>query len=147
MDLRQIKNLIEAFEESTVHKLKINNEEFSISLEKETKAISDNKTNVPPILPKEEVVQATSSEKATPEKNTNTLIKAPLVGTFYAAPSPDSTPYVQVGDKVKEGETLFIVEAMKVMNEVKAPMSGEIMKIHTTDGAMVEFNQVIMELS
>ena len=70
-----------------------------------------------------------------------TEVKSPLVGTFYSSPSPDAPPFVLVGQKVKEGDTLFIIEAMKTMNEVKSPGDGTVSRILAQPGDMVEYNQ------
>ena len=72
-----------------------------------------------------------------------TQVKSPLVGTFYSAPSPDEPPFVLVGQEVKEGDTLCIIEAMKVMNEIKAPCSGKVVRIMVQPGDMVEYNQLL----
>ena len=69
--------------------------------------------------------------------------KSPLVGTFYSSPSPDEPPFVLVGQEVKEGDTLCIIEAMKVMNEIKAPCSGKVVRIMVQPGDMVEYNQLL----
>ena len=73
-----------------------------------------------------------------------TEVKSPLVGTFYSSPSPDAPPFVLVGQKVKEGDTLFIVEAMKTMNEIKSPCDGTVVRILAQPGDMVEYNQTIV---
>lgn len=72
-----------------------------------------------------------------------TQVKSPLVGTFYSAPSPDEPPFVLVGQEVKEGDILCIIEAMKVMNEIKAPCSGKVVRIMVQPGDMVEYNQLL----
>ena len=72
-----------------------------------------------------------------------TQVKSPLVGTFYSAPSPDEPPFVLAGQEVKEGDTLCIIEAMKVMNEIKAPCSGKVVRIMVQPGDMVEYNQLL----
>ena len=72
-----------------------------------------------------------------------TEVKSPLVGTFYSSPSPDAPPFVLVGQKVKEGDTLFIIEAMKTMNEVKSPCDGTVSRILAQPGDMVEYNQTV----
>lgn len=146
MDLRQIKNLMKEFEDSKIHKLEINDKDFSIKLEKE-----DSKFISSPILetakqPLPAVEVAVPVENAV-EVNNNIEVKAPLVGTFYAAPSPDSEKFVQVGKQVQKGDVLFIIEAMKVMNEITSPVSGKIAKINTQDGHMVEFGEVVMEIA
>ena len=72
-----------------------------------------------------------------------TPVKSPLVGTFYSSPAPDAPPFVLVGQKVKEGDTLFIIEAMKTMNEIKAPCDGTVVRILAQPGDMVEYNQTV----
>jgi acetyl-CoA carboxylase biotin carboxyl carrier protein len=147
MDLRQIKNLMKEFEESTIHKLEIKDKEFSISLEKENQNVFSSspilQTAQQP-LPIQEVAVPVKEEKV---ENDNIKVKAPLVGTFYASPSPDSDPFVQVGKSVQKGEVLFIIEAMKVMNEITSPDSGTVVKINSQDGNMVEFGEVLLEIA
>lgn len=72
-----------------------------------------------------------------------TQVKSPLVGTFYSSPSPDEPPFVLVGQEVREGDTLCIIEAMKVMNEIKAPCSGKVVRIMAQPGDLVEYNQLL----
>lgn len=146
MDLRQIKNLMKEFEDSKIHKLEINDGEFSVKLEKET---VQTVTMQPQQLMQAAPIQQPSSIEAAPVKEVTshyTEVKAPLVGTFYQSPSPDSEPFVSVGSKVNKGDTLFIVEAMKVMNEITSTVSGTVRSINVKDASMVEFGQVIMEI-
>ena len=72
-----------------------------------------------------------------------TQVNSPLVGTFYSSPSPDEPPFVLAGQEVKEGDTLCIIEAMKVMNEIKAPCSGKVVRIMAQPGDLVEYNQLL----
>ena len=74
---------------------------------------------------------------------TGTEVKSPLVGTFYSSPSPDAPPFVLVGQKVKEGDTICIIEAMKTMNEIKSPCDGTVTRILAQPGDMVEYNQTV----
>ena len=76
---------------------------------------------------------------ATVEDADLTIVKSPIVGTYYEAPSPGSPPFVKVGDTVKEGQVLCIIEAMKLMNEIEAEVSGEIMKMFVSNGSPVEY--------
>lgn len=145
MDLRQLKSIISTFEESNVDKLEIIEKDFTVKLEK--------RCNVAPVPVSQSYIvpnhtPQTSGAKPEEVKQSNPYfeIKAPLVGTFYDAPSPDSKPFVSINQKVREGEVLFIIEAMKVMNEIKAPIAGVIKKVHVQNAAMVEFGQVIMEI-
>lgn len=94
---------------------------------------------------------AASAPAITPENNgaaaslpAGMEIKSPLVGTFYVAPAPDAPPFVLVGQKVQTGDTLFIIEAMKTMNEVKAPCDGTVVCVLAQAGDIVEYNQTVM---
>ena len=90
---------------------------------------------------------APAAETAAPapaeELPAGTQVKSPLVGTFYSSPAPEEPPFVLVGQTVKEGDTLCIVEAMKTMNEIKAPCGGKVVRIMAQPGDMVEYNQVL----
>lgn len=88
----------------------------------------------------------TTSAQAEPKPQGKT-IKAPLVGTFYAAPSPDQPPFVQVGDTVKKGDVVLIIESMKLMNEVTSDMDGVVQEILVKNGEAVEYDQPLMILS
>lgn len=146
MDLRQIKNLMKEFEDSTIHKLEINDKEFSIRLEKEDKKYVGTEAIVA-AAPVMQTQITNVPEVVLEEVNNNVLVKAPLVGTYYGAPSPDSEPFCRVGQTVNKGDVLFIVEAMKVMNEITAPVGGVIAKMNVSDTSMVEFGQVVVEIT
>lgn len=90
------------------------------------------------------VTENKTSETSTPSEVVGTEITSPMVGTFYMAPSPDSAPFVTVGTNVNAGDVVCIIEAMKMMNEIKAEVSGKITKICVEDGQPVEFGQVLM---
>lgn len=148
MDLRQIKNLMKEFEDSKIHKLEIKDNDFSILLEKEnsTKFVSS-----PTFAPVGSFADTTSvkeqgQNKVEEEVNNNLLVRSPLVGTFYQAPSPDSEVFAKVNQKVSKGDVLFIVEAMKVMNEITSPVNGTIVSINVKDATMVEFDEIVMEI-
>ena len=146
MDLRQIKNLMKEFEDSKIHKLEINDNDFSIKLEKEDKTYIGGQA-LQMQAPSAVVPASANAPVVTePEVNDNFLVKAPLVGTYYEASSPDSEPFCKVGQDVSKGDVLFIVEAMKVMNEITAPVSGTIMKRNVSDASMVEYGQVVVEI-
>ena len=87
--------------------------------------------------------EAAPAAAAAEELPAGTPVKSPLVGTFYSSPAPDAPPFVLVGQKVKEGDTLFIIEAMKTMNEVKSPCDGTVSRILAQPGGMVEYNQTV----
>ena len=94
----------------------------------------------PAAAPAAESADAAPAEEQLPA---GTQVKSPLVGTFYSSPSPDEPPFVLVGQQVKEGDTLCIIEAMKIMNEIKAPCDGKVIRIMAQPGDMVEYNQVL----
>lgn len=147
MDFRQIKNLMKEFEDSKIHKLEINDKDFSIKLEK----ANNNFISTPSQVPASSFtgIDSVKEQKELVENvevNKNVLVRSPLVGTFYQAPSPDSEYFAKVNQKVNKGDVLFIVEAMKVMNEITSPVSGTVVSINAKDATMVEFNQVVMEI-
>jgi acetyl-CoA carboxylase biotin carboxyl carrier protein len=147
MDLRQIKNIIKEFEESSIDMMEISEADFRIKLEKNR--VSQTYNTSPSLTPAPAVtlpVAASPAREETPEEPETVPVKAPLVGTYYQSPSPDASPFVRLNQRVNKGDVLFIVEAMKVMNEVTAPVSGVVVNIHATDATMVEYGQVVMEL-
>jgi len=142
MDLRELKRLLEAFDKSKTNILELETETFRIYLDKSQPASQPASSPAPA-----PAVENTSTEKivqkveAKPECVVEgELITSPMVGTFYQAPSPDSPPYVKVGDKVKKGQTLCIIEAMKIMNELEAEFDCEILEVLVEDGQPVEFD-------
>lgn len=148
MDLRQIKNLMKEFEDSKIHKLEINDKDFSIKLEKEDNKIFSAVPSISQVAqaPLASQVAESHREEDAEEVCKYTEIKAPLVGTFYKSPSPDSDAFVAIGSHVNKGDVLFIIEAMKVMNEITAAVSGIVKSINVNDGTMVEFGQAVMEI-
>lgn len=143
MTNKELKELIKIFESSSLSRMKLDKGEVTIELEKAQKVIKEL------VQPIENVVSETPKETlAPPAKVTNQYeaVKAPLVGTFYEAPAPDQPPFARVGQTVKKGDPLFIIEAMKVMNEITAPKDGKVMAIHVKNADMVMFDQIVMEI-
>ena len=95
------------------------------------------------VLPKAEAASASEEKTVQPEGN---LVKSPLVGTFYAAPAEDAAPFVKVGDQVVKGQTLAIVEAMKLMNEVECEFDGEVAEIYVENGQAVEYGMPLFRI-
>lgn len=96
-----------------------------------------------------QAVPAVSTEKSTPapsaaESVSGNAVKAPIVGTFYASPAPDKAPFVKEGQSVKKGDVLFIIESMKLMNEIQSEFDGTVKKILVTNGEAVEYDQPIL---
>lgn len=114
-----------------------------ISMEDGEQAITLRKDIIGVTAPVAQPVSAQPASSSEPVKRGKALI-SPMVGTFYSAPSPDSEPFVKVGQTIKEGDVVCIVEAMKLMNEIESEFSGKIIEICVTDGQPVEFGQVLM---
>ena len=136
MELQEILALMDRFEASSAVKLELELGELRLKLERGTAAAA-----AAPVS-----VAAPSSVPAPAQQEEGTLVKAPLVGTFYAASAPGEAPFVSLGDQVKEGQTLCILEAMKMMSEVPAPVSGEIVEILAEDGSLVGFDTPLFRI-
>jgi len=151
MDLRKIKKLIELLNESGVGEIEITEGEDSVRISRESsvkKMVTQDEENIVSsreIIPRESSNKKIQSENNKPpqELNDNFNVLSPMVGTFYGCPSPDEPPYVKVGDSVKEGDTLCIIEAMKMMNQIEADVSGVIKSVKVQNGDPVEFDQII----
>jgi len=141
MDIRHFRKIIKEFEKSSIHKLEISEKDFTVKMEKNGHTKTEFKTVEANIIETND-----QSEKNDIKNELITEVKSPLVGTFYDAPSPDSSPFVKLNQTVNEGDVLCIVEAMKVMNEIRSPISGVIKKIHVTNELMVEYGQVLIEI-
>ncbi|OQX73895.1 MAG: acetyl-CoA carboxylase, biotin carboxyl carrier protein [Campylobacteraceae bacterium 4484_4] len=148
MKQNEITELIKLFDESNISKLKINDNEFSITLEKAT-ATPPAVAPVPAAAPTPVAAPAPApaTEEATaPQKTEGETINSPMVGTFYRAPSPGAAPFVKVGDTVSKGETVAIVEAMKIMNEIEAEYDCKILEILVEDGQPVEYDMPLFRV-
>ena len=142
MDIRKIKTLIEMFEESNLNEIEVSQGDESVRISKgkdPVDYIEHNQINTS--ISSQEKVNINEDDT---RKFVCNQVKAPLVGTFYRKPSPDSDPFVKVGDIVKKGQVLCIIEAMKMMNEIKSEFDGEVSSIVIEDGQPVEFGQTII---
>jgi acetyl-CoA carboxylase biotin carboxyl carrier protein len=137
MKIENIEQIIKLFERSTVSKMEIESGDLKIKLEKE---VGDTGTfvRVPTSAPQKVGEQI--------ELASGTVVKAPLVGTFYTAANPQSAPFAQIGESVKAGTVLCLIEAMKVMNEIKAPVDGVVLEILGRNGEMVAYDQPLIRL-
>ena len=146
MDIRKIKKLIEMLQASDLREIEVKEGEESVRIARGGI-----------ISPTEEYVisnQATQAIKTTTEEihiddsnASGNHIKSPIVGTFYRKPAPDKPPFVEVGDHVEKGQVVCIVEAMKMMNEIKSDFSGTIKSINVEDGTPVEFDQNLITVN
>jgi acetyl-CoA carboxylase biotin carboxyl carrier protein len=146
MDIKSLKEILKIFDNSKANVLEFENEEFRIYLDKSAK-VSNISVSQPQEQSQNQPQQIIQKVEAKPEcKVEGELITSPMVGTFYQAPSPDSPPYVKVGDKVKKGQTLCIIEAMKIMNELEAEFDCEILEVLVEDGQPVEFDTPLFKV-
>ncbi len=143
MDMKQIKSLLQEFDTSTLSKLKITQDNFSIELEKNVGAVAAPVMAAAPAaiaaVPAAAPAAVEAVASAAPV-HTGDMIVSPMVGTYYSAPSPDSAPFVKVGDRVKKGQVIAILEAMKIMNELEAEFDCKIVSILVSDGQAVEYD-------
>ncbi len=150
MDLRKIRKLIELIQETGIAEIEIHEGEESVRISREnTKVSSVPAMMIPSPGPAQHVVTAaptvpvTKSEEAETVSNKHT-VKAPMVGTVYLAPSPGAKTFIQVGQTVKAGDTLCLIEAMKMFNQIEADKSGTVTAILVSTGVPVEFNQPLV---
>ena len=154
MDLEKVRELVEVLENSSLHKLQLKDGENEIILEKgiSTPSVIQYQgapvpsINVPSAPLEQPLTNSAQMSEETEKKEKYTEVVAPLVGIYYEASSPESAPYVTVGSRVKAGDTLCIIEAMKVLNEIKAPVAGEIKAIYAKNGDVLSYDQILIEI-
>ena len=147
MDVRKVKKLIELLEESEIAEIEISEGEESVRISRYSTTVSADTLVPGKAAPAASIPHpGTTGEPTTPPTETETHgheIKAPMVGTFYSGPTPGAKPFVEIGTEVMIGDTLCIIEAMKMMNQIEADTSGRIVSILVENGAPVEFDQVL----
>lgn len=149
MDLKDVYELLDKFDASVCCEMVLNLNGTQLSLKKYSSiAVPSGLNNASGLNNVVAGNTQTQAEQVTDNASAGDAIqiKAPLVGTFYQAPGPDEQPYVKVGQQVKKGDVVGIIEAMKLMNEVVAPQDGVILSIDATDGNMVQYGQVIFTM-
>jgi len=142
MDIRKVKKLIELLEESGVAEIEIHEGEESIRISRisQVSAPAPTTVTVPETATVTAVPESTPAAAEEPEI-TGHIIKSPMVGTFYSAPAPGAKPFASVGQRVEVGDTLCIIEAMKLMNQIESDKAGVIKAILVENGQPVEYNQ------
>ncbi|HNC52477.1 MAG TPA: acetyl-CoA carboxylase biotin carboxyl carrier protein [Accumulibacter sp.] len=138
MDLRKLKKLIDLVEESSITELEINDAEERVRIVKQGTAQPVSLPLVPTVAA---AVPAVVAAPVEPELPAGDAVKAPMVGTFYRASSPGAEPFVEVGSVVKVGDTLCIIEAMKLLNEIEAEFAGTVKAILIENGQPVEYGE------
>jgi acetyl-CoA carboxylase biotin carboxyl carrier protein len=147
MDIRKVKKLIELLDESGIAEIEITEGEESVRISRYAAGapVAAAPVAAAPVAPPVAAPVAAPAAAPVPEVSEEDGFEdtAPMVGTFYGASSPGAAPYIQVGDRVNEGDTLCIIEAMKMMNQIEADVSGIVKSIRIQNGEPVEFGQVL----
>ena len=154
MDLRKIKKLMELLEESGIAEIEVKEGEESIKLSRNISSMTN--MHVPQVIQQPIQTSQPPTSQQTSDMGTNAVdnlkvekrntVNSPMVGTFYASASPESKPFVTIGQSVKKGDTLCILEAMKMMNQVQAESDGKIVEILVDNAEPVEFDQPLFVL-
>jgi len=160
MEFKQIQELIKAINKSNISELTVEEGDFKITIKQaqvsETQFVAvQTPMAMPQMMPQAAPQQSIAAQQAapasapaaTPQPAANAdngnaiMVKSPMIGTFYRSPSPDKPPYVNVGDEIKAGQVLCIIEAMKLFNEIESEVSGRIVKVLADDASPVEYDQ------
>ena len=141
MDLRKIKKLIEMLQESDLNEIEVKEGEESVRINRKKSDAEIPQQIVAPQVQSKEIVENVDE----PEENLS-FIQSPMVGTFYRSPAPGKPPFVEIGQRVKKGDTICIIEAMKMMNQVKSEFDGKIVDIKVENGQPVEFNESLVSI-
>mgnify|MGYP001160900928 FL=1 len=150
MDIRKVKKLIEMLENSNLEEIEIQEGEESVRLVKGStnmlSAAHAQSINIPQATSPVTSVEENSAENTSQETTDGNFINSPMVGTFYASASPGAKPFVNLGDIVNEGDVVCIVEAMKMMNEIKSEFTGKVISIKVDNSEPVEYGQPLFEI-
>ena len=142
----EIKELMSFFDETNINKITIKNGDFAIELEKYEPCQEPAPAPACPPIPAPAPINVVVNEKTVTTSTATDTLNAPMVGTFYIAPSPGAASFVKVGQTVRKGDTIGIIEAMKIMNEIEAEFDCRITKAIVSDGQPVEFGMALFEV-
>lgn len=147
MDLRKLKTLIDLVSDSNVSELEITEAEGKVRIVKGGGAVMQAyAAPAPQSAPAQAALEVPAATVAAPPAIAEHVVKSPMVGTFYLSASPGAKPFVEVGDSIKAGETICIIEAMKILNEIEADKSGTVSRILCVNGQAVEYGQPLFEI-
>ena len=152
MNTKEIQDIINFIKKTDLDDVSIETENYKIRVKKNSSSTSEkviHKSEKPKIIEKKEtVVEDTTTESITTEEKAgnNIIIKSPMIGTFYRSPNPESDPFVSEGDTIKPGQTICIIEAMKLFNEIESEVTGKVVKVLANDSSPVEFDQPLFEI-
>jgi acetyl-CoA carboxylase biotin carboxyl carrier protein len=142
----EIKEMLDLMDERGLEEFELEREGFRVKLRKRSHAMPSSKSEV---VVEKSVADGSGEALAPSEVSVDdglVKVKSPIVGTFYRSPEPESDPFIEVGSRVKKGEVLCIIEAMKLMNEIDADLAGEIVKIFVENGQAVEYGEVLFAI-
>ncbi len=140
--VKTISELIELMNDNGVGKLEVKDGDFSVKLETLNSCISSTPASTVSVTQ----AAVSTSDSCEPSAISGNVITSPIVGTFYAAPAPDQPPFVQKGSSVGKGDVVFIIESMKLMNEIQSEFSGKVAEIYVENGEAVEFGTPVMRI-
>ena len=148
MDIRKVKKLMELLEQSGMAEIEIKEGEESVKISRFGNAplMTPTVSQKPAAVVAPSKVESKSTAASKSSEVSGNLISSPMVGTYYSAPSPSAKPFITVGQQVKKGDTVGIIEAMKIMNQIEADQSGTVVEILVNDGEAVEFGQALIVL-
>lgn len=142
MDIRKIKKLIELIEESDIAEIEIHEGEESVRINRYSAQVAPVAMAAPMMAAPQPAAPASTAPAAPAEEVVSGhTVRSPMVGTFYRSASPDSKPFTEIGQSVKVGDTLCIIEAMKILNQIESDSSGVVKRILVENGQPVEYNQ------
>lgn len=159
INFQELRELLGTISQTDITELVLKNDDFELTVRKEkgviavpqVTTVSPQIVETVPVTPATMPVTAPATPEAPPAPAVDDKkwvdITSPMVGTFYAAPAPDEDPFTSVGDRISKGDTVCIIEAMKLMNEIEAEITGQIMEIAVQNGEPVEFGQVLMRVN
>lgn len=145
MDIRKIKKLIELVQETDVTEIEISEGEETVRICRGSQGIAAYPAALPQVnLPLTTAASAPAASAATPEEKEElrgNIVRSPMVGTFYASPSPDADPFVKIGQSIHAGDTICIIEAMKMFNRIESEFSGKVSRVLVENGQPVEYDE------
>ncbi len=155
MDIRKVKKLIELLEDSNLSEIEIHEGEESVRLSRQTQTVYAPQPAVPapaattpaPAAAESAAGDSSAAADANGGLPPGHIVRSPMVGTYYASPTPESEPFVTMGQKVNQGDTLCILEAMKMFNQIEADHSGKIIAILCENGEAVEYDQPLFVIN
>ena len=151
MDIRKVKKLIELLEEYNIGEIEIKEGEDSVRISRQSHQPPAMTYAAPPPMaaaaPAPAVAESQAAESAAAAPSSDNAVLSPMVGTFYRSPSPEAPSFVEVGQTIRVGDVLCIVEAMKMMNQIEADRAGTVTAIHVDNGEAVEFDQPLISIA